>query len=97
MLLSSECKVPQIKAKMQELGIADEEQTNQMAVTLAMFGEAMKGNVQAFNSLRDTMGEKPVARTELTGAEGGPIEVKKEEQMTMKQAREFMDDLLKQI
>lgn len=96
-LLSSSCKIPQVKAKMQELGIENEDQTNQMAMTIAMFGEAMKGNVQAFNSLRDTMGEKPVARTELTGKDGEPIQVEEEKQLTMKEARDFYNELLKKI
>ena len=68
-----------------------------MAMTIAMFGEAMKGNVQAFNSLRDTMGEKPVARTELTGKDGEPIQVEEEKQLTMKEARDFYNELLKKI
>lgn len=89
--------MPQVKAKMQELGIADEDQTNQMAMTIAMFGEAMKGNVQAFNSLRDTMGEKPVAKAEITGADGEPIAIKEEKQMTMAEARAFMKELEKKI
>jgi hypothetical protein len=96
-LLGGSCKMPQVKAKMQELGIADEDQTNQMAMTIAMFGEAMKGNVQAFNSLRDTMGEKPVAKAEITGADGEPIAIKEEKQMTMAEARAFMKELEKKI
>lgn len=97
LLMSSDCRMPQVKAKMQELGITDEEQTNQMAMTIAMFGEAMKGNVQAFNSLRDTMGEKPVAKTELTGKDGEAIQIKEEKNLTMEEARNFYDELLKKI
>lgn len=96
-LLTAGCKIPQIKAKMQELGIEEGDQTNQMAMTIAMFGEAMKGNVQAFNSLRDTAGEKPATKAEITGADGSPLAIKEEKQMTMSEAREFFEELTKKI
>lgn len=98
MLLSMDCKaMPQVKAKLMELGVPEEDMTNQMAMTLAMFGEAMKGNVQAFNALRDTAGEKPVAKAEITGADGAPIALKEEKQMTLKEAKEFYNELIKKI
>ena len=59
MLLAMDCKIGNIKTKMKEIGIPENEQTNQMAITISMLKSALNGNVQAFNSLRDTMGEKP--------------------------------------
>lgn len=39
---------------------------NQAKLCLALFEKACKGDVQAFNSLRDTIGEKPVDKIEET-------------------------------
>lgn len=94
MLMKSDCKLSNIIAKMEEMGIQKSYQTNQMAMVLAMFSEAMKGNVQAFNSLRDTMGEKPISKAELTGADGAPIEIAAErKELSVQEAREFMRKL----
>lgn len=60
LLLSLPVKNEDIKATLKKMGIEDEEMTNQMAMTLAMWKKALKGDVSAFNSLRDTVGEKPV-------------------------------------
>lgn len=65
MLLAMDCKIGNIKTKMKEIGIPENEQTNQMAITISMLKSALNGNVQAFNSLRDTIGEKPINRHDL--------------------------------
>lgn len=48
-----------IKTIFQQLGIDDENIDNQMAIIIAMWQQALKGNYKAFNTLRDTVGEKP--------------------------------------
>ena len=97
LLLNGKCTEAEVKARMQSLGIAAKDMTNQMAMTVAMFDEAMQGNVQAFNTLRDTAGEKPANVTELTGKDGKAVEIKHEEQLTPKQAAAFIAELKKQI
>ncbi len=42
----------------------DKGQTNQQKLCLALFEKALKGDVQAFNAIRDTIGEKPVEKIE---------------------------------
>lgn len=44
-----------------ELGLDDEELTNQMVVMAAMLKQAASGNVRAAEFLRDTVGESPSA------------------------------------
>lgn len=97
LLLNSKCAFDDVKAKMESLGISKKEMTNQMAMTVAMFEEAMQGNVQAFNTLRDTAGEKPANVTELTGKDGAPINMKQETDLTPKQAAAFIAALNKKI
>ena len=38
------------------------------AVAVALFEKAMSGDVKAFQELRDTVGEKPVDKQELSGS-----------------------------
>lgn len=47
------------------------------ALARAWLGEAAKGNAALFRELIERLEGKVAQRTELTGAEGGPIEVKK--------------------
>lgn len=54
------------KEQLKALGIDDEEMNNQMALIIAMYHQALKGDVQAFNTLRDTAGQKPVEKVETT-------------------------------
>lgn len=68
LLLSLANKNPKIEKVMDDLGIAKEEQTNQMAMIISMLNVTLKGNkgaVQAFNSLQATIGEKPVEQFEV--------------------------------
>lgn len=53
--------------KMAELGIPESEQTRFMQGVVALFNKANKGDVAAFNAIRDLIGEKPVDETKLTG------------------------------
>lgn len=60
LLLSLPIKNDRLKNQLKALGIEDDELTNQMAMTIAMWQKAIKGDVSAFNSLRDTIGQKPI-------------------------------------
>ena len=65
LLLSLAVKNPKLKKTMNELGIEETHQTNQMAMIIAMMNKAIsKGDVQAYNSLQATIGEQPVAKVE---------------------------------
>jgi len=59
-----------LKEELQALmELAQNGQTNQERLCFAIFEKALKGDVQAFNAIRDTMGEKPVAVVEQTNIE----------------------------
>lgn len=60
MLLALKLKNNKLKQQIEALGIAEEDITNGMALTIAMYQEALKGNTRAFEMIRDTIGEKPV-------------------------------------
>lgn len=65
LLLSLAVKNPKMKKAMSDLGVEENEQTNQMAMIISMMNKAItKGDVQAFNSLQATIGEKPVEKVE---------------------------------
>lgn len=66
LLLSMDCKMEKAKEAMKKMGIPENEQTNQMAITISMLKAALGGNVQAYNTLRDTTGEKPINRHDVT-------------------------------
>ena len=40
---------------MKELGIEDDKIDNQMALMVAMYGKALKGDIQAFNTIREVV------------------------------------------
>ena len=40
---------------MKELGIEDDEIDNQMALMVAMYGKALKGDIQAFNTIKEVV------------------------------------------
>lgn len=74
----------------QELLLLLEQDDTQGKVVLALIKQAMKGNVKAFGMIRDTIGEMPTQKQEITGANGAPLAVKKvfitpEQQAEMKQ------------
>lgn len=97
LLLTSKCTIDEFRATMKAFGITQRDMTNQMALAIAMFQEAIGGNVQAFNSLRDTAGEKPINVTEVSGKDGKPLVVEQERKLTMKQAAEVYAELNKRI
>lgn len=55
-----------------ELQLPDEEtgEINNIAITKAMVNKAKKGDVSAYQTIRDTIGEKPTDKQELTGSIG---------------------------
>lgn len=68
LLLSLAVKNPKLKKAMSELGIDEDEQNNQMAMIIAVMNKAItKGDIQAFNSLQATIGEKPIEKVEHSG------------------------------
>ena len=60
MLLNLPLKNEQMKEKLKELGIKKEDMNNQMAMTVSMYHQALKGNPKAYELIRDTIGEKPI-------------------------------------
>ena len=94
LLLSMDCKMGTLKEHMSKMGIPESEQTNQMAITISMLKAALEGNVQAYNTLRDTTGEKPINRQEITGKDGQPLQ---ERELTMKEAVEFVKKVSEQL
>ena len=54
-----------MKEQLAELGIEENEMNNQMAMVIAMYQKVLKGDVSAFNTLRDTLGQKPVEVQEV--------------------------------
>lgn len=68
MLLSLPLKIDKAKAKIQALGIEEEEVDNQMAMNVAMFNLILKGGkgaVQAYNSFVDLLGDRDSEKKDL--------------------------------
>lgn len=63
MLLSLPFKSKKQFDFMKELGIKEDEIDNQMALIVALYGKALKGDVQAFNTIREvTQDNKTVSQ-----------------------------------
>lgn len=75
LLLSMPLMNEDLKEKIKELGIAEEDIDNQMAIVMAMWQKAIKGNVKASEFIRDTLGEKMPDKFEVNASIG---EVSKE-------------------
>ena len=50
----------------------------QERISLALIEEAIKGNVKAFEVIRDTIGEKPVNKQEIEGVSGMNVIINRE-------------------
>jgi hypothetical protein len=50
----------------------------QSKISLALIEEAIKGNVKAFEVIRDTIGEKPINKQEVTGVTGMNVIINRE-------------------
>ena len=66
LLLDLPIKNSKIKQQLKELGIDESEMNNQTAMVIAIYQKALKGDVSAFNTLRDSVGQKPIERVETT-------------------------------
>lgn len=60
MLLSLPLKDGSLKRQIEELGIADKNIDNQMALIIATWNKAMKGDMTALNQIREIIGEKVI-------------------------------------
>ena len=58
---------PDTRKLMKQLGIPEDLMTRKMQPVVALFNKANKGDVGAFNAIRDIIGEKPVDKTQLSG------------------------------
>ena len=65
LLLSLPLKDEKAKKKLEALGIDTDNIDNQMAMVISMWQKALKGDVSAFNSIREVTGEK-VERIEIS-------------------------------
>ncbi len=66
------------KSKLADLGIPEDQMTNEMLVAVAMFQKAIKGDVRAAEYIRDMTGQRPQtkldkARTNLMNAQAKAI------------------------
>lgn len=53
-----------VKNKIKKMGVEEDEMKNQMAITTALYLEALSGNTKAYELIRDTIGEKPIDKIE---------------------------------
>lgn len=81
LLLSLPIKSNKTKEQLQALGIEENEMTNQMAMIIGLWNKAIKGDVSAFNALRDTVGEKPKEIMELSGEVNNPYSKLSEDEL----------------
>ncbi len=56
------------KTLKEELLLLLESGDNQQKMSVALFQKALKGDIKAFEVIRDTIGEKPTDKQQLTGA-----------------------------
>lgn len=68
LLLSLPLKDAKVKKKVSELGIDADNADNQMALIIAMWQKALKGDTSAATWLRDLIGEKPVDKVEVSAS-----------------------------
>lgn len=73
-----------------------EQGNTQEKISLALIKQALKGNVKAFETIRDTIGEKPTDKQEITGANGEPFDIKKI-YVTPQQQKEVKEHIQKMI
>jgi len=64
MVLGLPLKDAKSREKIKNLGIKDKDINNQVAIIVSMVNEALKGNVKAYESIRDTIGERPTEKVE---------------------------------
>lgn len=59
LLLSLPVKDTKVRKKIESLGIDPDEIDNQMAMAIAQWQQAVKGNTKAYQNVEATIGEKP--------------------------------------
>lgn len=64
MLLELPLKNEDIKDKIKELGIKENDIDNQMAITTALYQKALTGDTKAYELIRDTIGERPIEQVQ---------------------------------
>lgn len=64
-LLSLDVKSDKARAVMKQMGIEDEDMTNEMALMVSMLNKALKGDKGCAEYVRDTSGQKPVEVQEV--------------------------------
>ena len=64
-----------VRKVMSAMGIDGGKLTNDMAAVVGLFQKAIKGDVAAFNAIRDITGEKPVEEAKISGGLDNKIEI----------------------
>lgn len=62
-----------LKEQMVEFGFTDREVNNKSCAVFALWKEAIKGNTKAFELMRDTIGEKPQDKLNISGEVNNPF------------------------
>lgn len=73
MLMSLPLKDKKAKEQLKKLGINVSEMDNQMAIIIAMWNKALRGDVSAASWIRDLIGEKPIEKVEMSGEVNNPF------------------------
>lgn len=81
MLLELPLKDKNAKTKIKKLGINADNLNNQMAMVISIYQKALKGDVNAFKEIRDTIGEKPQENINLSGNVNNPYTKLTEEEL----------------
>lgn len=68
LLLSLPVQDAKVKKQIAALGIDPDLVDNQMAMVIAQWRQAVKGNVKAYTNIEATIGEKPLEKVEHTGS-----------------------------
>lgn len=50
------------------------DKTTAEAITVALLEKALSGDVKAYEVVRDTLGENPKVKQEISGPDGGPVD-----------------------
>ena len=62
-----------VRKKMEAFGIDPEDFNNDMATVVSLYQKALKGDVGAFATIRDTAGERPIIKQETTVVTPKPL------------------------
>lgn len=79
---------------MRERGFKKCDITQQAVIIMAQIEKAKRGDVKSATFVRDTVGEKPTERHEVTGADGTPFV---SAQLTQQEAKEFLRRLDEEV